>query len=379
MIKSVLFVHEVPIKDVKANLLQTLNMCQAFSMKGTNVKLLILTQVSRVKAKQIVEGIIPDYNELFVVEFLIYKPSLSFFSSLDRFLSLRKYIDHSYQYIFTRSPLVSIYSINKVDNLIYEAHNAYFTKQKYLDVYYRRKFKKIIKKDSFKMFLSISNNLKNYWIENGILDSKSIALHDGTSTDFKIVEPKLSFPFKINGRLKVTYTGSLYEDRGIVRILKLAKDFDVFDFLVIGGPKNNAENYRKIAETRGLSNIKFIGPVDHKEIPYYLSRSDVLLALWSRSVPTIEYCSPLKVFEYLNSNKLIVADGYTTIKEVLTHNDNAILCEPDNYESLKNALRRIAKDPSLLGLGIGNNNLIKSKYSWDRRVDIIIEKLEKNA
>ena len=137
MIRSILFVHEIPIKEVKANLIQTLNMCYAFSTNEIKVKLLILIQIPRNKAEDVVNNIIPNYSTFFEVEFITYKPRMSFFSSLDRFTSLKKYIDFSYHYVFTRSPLVSVFVTKRKSNLMYEAHNSYFTKQKYLDKFYR--------------------------------------------------------------------------------------------------------------------------------------------------------------------------------------------------------------------------------------------------
>jgi glycosyltransferase involved in cell wall biosynthesis len=374
--KSIQFVHEIPINEVKANLIQTLNMCRAFADRGVRVKLLILVQIPKKKSEEIVNGIIPGYKKKFEVEFIDYKPTLSFFSSLDRFMSLRKHIDYSFEYIFTRSPLVTIYSINKIASLIYEAHNSYYTKQKYLDKIYRWKFKQIIKKESFKMFLSISDNLKNYWSKNGILHSKSVALHDGTSNDFQVIKPpNIGWLKEDCEKLKILYTGSLYEDRGINRLLNLAEDFPEINFLVIGGPNRNADAYREEAKDKGIRNIIFVGQVEHKYISYYLSKADILLALWSKSVPTIEYCSPLKVFEYLSANKLIIADGFTTIKEVLKHNENAILCEPDDYRSLKQSLQNVVDNPSLLELGNMNSKLIEKKYSWEKRVESIINRL----
>lgn len=370
-----LFVHEVPIKEIKANLIQTLNMCYAISKKGVKVKLLVLIQISEDKAYKIVDSVIPKFNDFFEVDFLDYAPSRSFFSSMDRFSRLKKYIDLNYEYIFTRSPLVSIYVTKKKKKLIYESHNSYFTKHKGLNFYYKFKFKSIIKKNSFKLFLSISNNLEKFWIQNNISNEKSLALHDGTSSVNTVFIPKKDIPFKNPTRLKVTYTGSLYKDRGINRLLALAYDFPELDFIIIGGPNQNAIDFKIEAKEKGLRNIDFIGYVDHKFIPYYLSKSDILLALWSRNVPTIDYCSPLKIFEYMYSNKLIVADGFTTIKEVLTDKVNALLCEPDNYESLKSILQEIVKEKELLKIGNNNRELIELEYSWEKRAELILERL----
>lgn len=376
MIRSILFVHEIPIKEVKANLIQTLNMCYAFSNKGMRTKLLILIQVPKKEAIEIVSNIIPNYSDFFKVEFIPFQPRFSFFSSFDRFKSLKKHIEFDYDCIFTRSPLASIFVTKRKSNLIYESHNSYFTKHKYLDKYYRFKFNRMIKNDSFKLFISISENLNKYWVENNISESKSIALHDGTSLDDKVIKPRREFIFDEESKLKVVYTGSLYEDRGIDRLLKLAKDFPKVNFLVVGGPDKNAELFNNKVKEDNLSNILFTGYVDHKYVSYYLSEADVLLALWSSLVPTIDYCSPLKIFEYMNSNKLIIADGFITIKEVLNNNENAILCAPDDYESLMHSLRDVINNPDKLNIGKNNKELIRSKYSWEKRVELILEKLK---
>ena len=174
----------------------------------------------------------------------------------------------------------------------------------------------------------------------------------------------------------VTYTGSFYEDRGIERIIELAKNFTELNFLVVGGPKENADSYRKSCVSDNIANIRFIGPVEHNKVASYLSKSDILLALWSSKVPTIDYCSPLKVFEYMASNKLIVADGFITIKEVLSHNENAVLVEPDDYNSLEIAFKKIMENKDhYLNLGKNNIDLIHSYYSWENRSNKILNKL----
>jgi glycosyltransferase involved in cell wall biosynthesis len=60
----------------------------------------------------------------------------------------------------------------------------------------------------------------------------------------------------------------------------------------------------------------------------------VLLALWSKKVPTINYCSPLKIFEYMASGRIMVAHGFPTIKEVIKHNKNGLLARPDDFNDL---------------------------------------------
>lgn len=373
MNQSILFVLQRPLKDIKANLIQTMNMCLGMALNKQKVSLLLPIEISEAEADSILDSILSNYSNYFEVTFIPYKPKFKIADEFDRFFCLRKHIEFSSDFVFTRSPLITIYCALKGQKVIYESHNSYFAKQKHLNLLYTFIFRRIAKRESFSLFVTISENLNKFWIKNGIQSGKTIGLHDGTSVPKSLDNVKIPYE---NEKLLVTYTGSLYEDRGIERIIELAKNFTELNFLVVGGPKGNADSYRKSCESDNIANIRFIGPVEHNKVASYLSKSDILLALWSSKVPTIDYCSPLKVFEYMASNKLIVADGFITIKEVLSHNENAVLVEPDDYNSLEIAFKKIMENKDhYLNLGKNNIDLIHSCYSWENRSNKILNKL----
>jgi len=176
----------------------------------------------------------------------------------------------------------------------------------------------------------------------------------------------------------VTYTGGLYPDREIDNIIKLAKKFPGVYFMVIGGPENNRQYFRKVAQENSVPNINFMGFVEHNTIPQFLYASDILLALWSSKVLTINYCSPLKLFEYMAAGRLILAHDFPTIREVLEDNVDAIFCMPDNFESLKSklgeVLTRINDDSNI---GENARNKAFELYSWDTRVAKLLEFINK--
>ena len=360
---------------MKANLIQTLNMCKSMSLNKQSVSLVLLTDLSKKESEKAINSIIDDYSRFFQINFISYKTKINFFSEFQRFKVLKKHIDFSADILFTRSPLVALFSTLNKKNVIYESHNAYFTKQITLNIIYKTLFKLLFKSKYLKLFISISDNLNNFWLEKGLPEEKSLSAHDGTEIMNFNKTIHLDIPFKNSDKLLVTYTGSLYIDRGLDRIIQLAKDFENLNFLVVGGPAENAEEFRMQCQKESINNIHFTGPVPHFKIASYLNASDVLLALWSKKVTTINYCSPLKVFEYMASNKLIIADGFITIKEVLSHKKNSLLVTPDDYSSLKAELMNVSNDLSLLNLGLNNSNLIEEKYSWKKRCQLIIEKL----
>ena len=220
------------------------------------VSLLLPISISTEKSEMILNSIILNYKNYFDIDLVQYKQKFKLFNELDRFLFLRNHINFTSDYIFTRSPLITIYCVLKKQKVIYEAHNSNFTKNKILNKIILFLFKKLINQDAFKLFVTISNNLNNFWITNGILQKKTLALHDCTSLVDKSNLLDVYIPFK-NNKLLVTYTGSLYLDRGLDRIINLAKEFNNLNFLVVGGPDENAERFTERCKTDDIHNIHF--------------------------------------------------------------------------------------------------------------------------
>ena len=369
------FILPNPLDDIKANLIQTMNMCMGMVENKKKISLLMPVKIEFDEAEEKLNSIIKDYKSFFDIKFVKHKPIFKFYGEFNRFLTLYKHIDFSADYVFTRSPLITIFCILKKQKIVYESHNANFAKNKILNFIFLTIFKIIIRNKSFKLFITISENLNKFWINKGFLTTKTFAFHDGTNLVDKSNLQNVKNPFDDN-KLLITYAGSLYSDRGIERIVRLAKEFNNCNFLIIGGPKENVIKFKNECDNNSLKNILFIGPVPHKNIASYLSISDILLALWSSKVPTINYCSPLKIFEYMASNKLIVADGYITIREILIHNVNAIIVKPDDYDSLRESIVKIVDNKDFyLNLGKNNRKKIKLNYSWKKRCELILKKI----
>jgi len=101
-----------------------------------------------------------------------------------------------------------------------------------------------------------------------------------------------------------------------------------------------------------------------------LFASDYLLAKWSSEVPTINYCSPLKVFEYMATGKPIITQDFPTIKEVLTDKQDAVLAKNDSYEDLKNCIEWAIENPTASKkMGEKSRALAFNEYSWKVRVN----------
>src|SRR5206468_1755556 len=80
------------------------------------------------------------------------------------------------------------------------------------------------------------------------------------------------------------------------------------------------------------------------------------------------YASPLKLFEYMALSRAIVAPDASNIREVLTHQADSLLFEPDSPKSLGDAIRALVRDGALRArLGAGAAAKIRrDDISWAR-------------
>ena len=84
----------------------------------------------------------------------------------------------------------------------------------------------------------------------------------------------------------------------------------------------------------------------------------------SKSLNTADYCSPLKMFDYLASGRIIISSKLSGICEVLKHNENSIIVENYEYKLWEQEIIKIIKkeyDTEKL-----KNNAIKTarEYTW---------------
>ena len=92
-------------------------------------------------------------------------------------------------------------------------------------------------KDNFIAFISISENLENFWIKEGIPKEKSIALHDGfLEKSYEEITPTHVAKEKLNlyfDKPIITYTGTLHSNRKTKEIVDLACDIQSAIFVIV--------------------------------------------------------------------------------------------------------------------------------------------------
>jgi len=97
------------------------------------------------------------------------------------------------------------------------------------------------------------------------------------------------------------------------------------------------------ARTRGVADrLTITGIVERDDVARHVAAFDVAV------IPNVNpYASPLKLFEYLQLGRAIVAPDTENIREILTNEQDALLFDPGSDGALEAALLRLCTDPAL--------------------------------
>jgi glycosyltransferase involved in cell wall biosynthesis len=189
-------------------------------------------------------------------------------------------------------------------------------------------------------------------------------------------------PCPLGGRPDVRrfgYVGSLFPGKGMETIAALAARLPDVDFHVVGGGRAELEAWR--TRTASLTNLIYHGFVDNVEVPAYLAAMDVLLApprVVTRSVGGREFgiwMSPLKIFQYMAAGKPIIASDLPHVREILQHEQTALLVPAEDMEAWVAAVRQL-EVPGLARrlAGAAHADLVH-RFTWTAKARTVVDHL----
>ncbi len=175
----------------------------------------------------------------------------------------------------------------------------------------------------------------------------------------------------------VLCSGHLYAGRGVDIFLGLAGRFPKASFVWVGGRPEDVQIVRGWADSHALSNVQLTGHVDQRRLPLYQAAADVLLMPYARSVAgssggnSADFCSPMKMFDYLAAGRAILSSDLPVIHEVL-NDTNACFAQPEDVDRWSKQLERLLSDRLLRDkLGVKAREDAQ-RYSWRARAALAV-------
>lgn len=348
-----------------------MKMCQAFARNGHEV--LLLANNSK-KLRENIDDIYSFYGveDIFRVKTLpwISKPGKYFFYAFKASCVVKK---AKPDLIYCRD-LISCFFVSYLKfDIILESHAAVYDNGS-LIVWM---FKKIIRKKRLKKIVVITHALKKYYQNN--FKNIGIPLQ---------VAPDGADPLPVNirpavlvsdpSKMQIGYVGSFYKGKGLEIVLKLADACTWAEFNIVGGNKKEIEECKQ--DNPNLHNIHFYGYQPHSKVCSYIKAFDVLLLPNQQKVAVLggsgnigHWTSPLKLFEYMAARKPILCSDIDVLKEIVEHERNALLCDPESIEEWKINLE-IIKNDEVIANKIADQAFFdfKNNYSWFMRAKKVL-------
>ena len=362
---AVITTSQVP--SISANSIQVMKVCQSYCQLGHDVTLIVPGKKTA------------DWDEISTNFGIQTKFSIKYIPTIKSFRRYDFTLISGFIIFFTRFDLVHTW-MPQIANI------AGFLGKPYIIELHGmptgkigpKIYKDIIFSNHKKRFLCITNALKLMY-ENKynfkFKDSEIKIAPNGV-----VLEPYYNCPeiseirnnLGIENRFTVVYTGHLYQGRGMDLLVQLAKVLPNIQFLWVGGKDEDVNRWREYIFENGIKNIVLTGFVGNKIIPDYQLSGDILVMPYENTISgssggnSVDFCSPMKMFEYMAAEKPIITSDLPILHEVL-NDKNAIFCEYNDINQWVDAINLIQENPDL-GLRLGKQARSDvEKYSWNER------------
>ena len=249
-------------------------------------------------------------------------------------------------------------------------------------------FQTLLRTRGFRKLVVISHILKDRFIEytrGTLAEDRILVCPDGVDLErFENLPPPVEARQRLGlaeGTLTFGYAGHLYQGFGIGLILELARRLSRSSFLIVGGRDEDVRRYLRQTQDMGLSNVRFMGFVPNAVIPRYLAACDVLLMPYQKVVAiagkqdTAQWMSPMKMFEYMASGRMIISSDLPVLREVLNER-NAALCPPEDTGLWLRTAEKALNDPGWRLSLAQQARAEVEKYTWKCRATKILKETQ---
>ena len=146
----------------------------------------------------------------------------------------------------------------------------------------------------------------------------------------------------------IGFLGTFIPLQGVEYIIKAAKKLEndkqiVFHFI---GNGQNYQESRALASELKIRNISFFGFIPMKKVPNMISKFDINLGIFGHTNKALQVI-PTKLFDGMAMKKAMISMDSPAIRELFTNNEDIVLCERSNPDSLAEAILKLKNDKYL--------------------------------
>lgn len=374
---KIVYITEFPIPSPAANCVHSLKTCEALAEHGVEVVMLV-PQVDQ-PAEVDWPALLSDFDMSRAYR-IIRLPAKMPGDRVYRFAwhCGREVARQKPDVVYTISPICGYFASRAGCEVVYEAHEVVQGRIKSWCL------ARLMSPRTCRHLVTISEALKLRYTELYGIEQQRILVSHSAGDPIPVAAATASAGAV---PVKVGYAGSLGESeaagRGVDIIIQLAAALPELEFHLLGGRPGEVRFWRQRAQS---PNISFHGHMTFTALKERLRDMDILLAPYQGQVyisggaNTASYMSPMKVFEYMAQGKAMVASDLPVLREVLRHEENALLCPPQDVGAWCDAVKQLSEDESFRSrLGATALQDFQANYTWSIRGRRILEHVADSA
>jgi colanic acid biosynthesis glycosyl transferase WcaI len=231
----------------------------------------------------------------------------------------------------------------------------------------------------------VTSAFKDHLVEHWRVPPEKISVvENGVETDLFAPQPadaclSLRQQLDAEGKFLVCYVGTMGMAHGLETLLdaagQLRQENPNVLFLLVGEGAEK-ERIKAIAQSRGLSNVRFLDQQPRERIPAIISASDSCLVLLKKT-DVFKTVIPTKMLEFMSCARPVILGVQGQAQKILEEAGAGIVIEPENSAALAQAINRLAGDPAL-GETLGRNGreYIVRRFSRRQTAEDYVQVLE---
>jgi glycosyltransferase involved in cell wall biosynthesis len=142
------------------------------------------------------------------------------------------------------------------------------------------------------------------------------------------------------------------------------------ELMIVGDGKQRSE-LEKLASSLGVEEkCKFIGSVSHQNVPFWLEKLDIYMALSQLNSESFG----VAILEASSTGLSVIVSDVGGLPEVVQHGHSGFVVQHNNVAEIVKKMKKLYISSSKrLEMGRKGRNLVLNKYKWEQSVDMMID------
>ena len=262
-------------------------------------------------------------------------------------------------------------SKNNIPACLIEHGSTHFTVNNKILDFFGEKYEHILTnsiKKRVKDYYGVSKKCTE-WLKHFNIEAKGVFYNSVNSEE---IEEYSKFINKDTGKINITYTGRMIEEKGVLRLIDAFKNLnEKYDNLELSLAGEGPILEKIIQENKDIKNIHILGKISHDEVMKLLGRTNIFVnpSHFSEGLPTT-------ILEAGLMECAVVATPMGGTTEIISDDSLGYICGFETQE-IQEKIEKLRNDPEIVkDMSIKIKQKVKEQFSWDITAKKIAETIK---